>query len=194
MYTPGMTWMFLYERSFLLRHDIHFPSGKYAEDTYFNRQVALLAPTVALLPSIGYRAYIRNDSVSHSKNFTRISAEKLPLAEFRNLLSKVCSIGPCNNLDVFYYFVLCDLFCFSFINIRHSSLGAVLSTAKQCADIIRQYLPSPLRNPYRKNPVIRAEVPFFVRIGSMVLYVLSKLHVAGAAAVCSSLLFRLLQK
>lgn len=80
---------YFYKRSFLVEHEIKFPSpGRFLEDIVFMSELLSKEPTVACLAGgPTYRYYMRNDSMAHSKDIDKAkqALESIRLTE-RNLV------------------------------------------------------------------------------------------------------------
>lgn len=88
-YASSAIWNRAYRKSFLVKHNIHFPKNCMTEDMTFLAQVNLYTRRMEHTHSYTYVNYYNVLSTSRSKKFTGLSMKEMPFDDISMVLDKV---------------------------------------------------------------------------------------------------------
>ncbi len=144
-YSFGYVWIRLVRRSFLLDNHIHFPEGKFLEDSFWNIWCNALARRIVYCNNSGY-FYVRNAlSQTALDKFASLSLERLPLEEMKNLLHTLSSSDSDSGVMTTWavtemFSVMCSSYC------RKNTKDNKKILATRTAEIVRTYCPKCLKS------------------------------------------------
>lgn len=98
-FNNGFVWNKVYERNFILKHNIHFPDLRIQEDEVFNHRVYMHADSLLMIPDVLYDYYYYE-----SGNKPRFIPDRLQcFITVRNSFLNLLNYWECDDKDVINY-------------------------------------------------------------------------------------------
>lgn len=145
-------WGKIYQRAFLLEHDIKYDSLQLGEDIYFNLQVYSESQRVQYLDYVGYD-WVVNPS-SFSRTAQRSLKNQITLFPLFEALTKLDTFQMWRKDEQYEYFLLKTCIYHLLLTARHSSKKDVRSYRDQLFSWLEKYFPG-----FETNPLIRPWKP-----------------------------------